>query len=242
MGSLSKYIPLRGCTDERSSDAIVDGVIRIEAILTNMSNKGGGIHVLDGPTGDKSQSGMPPEIVARFKKTSLNPVLLEAPAFWLIMLNIPSLPQLPPSSRLLKSLWPRLQQYAVLSDKDPLWAPCEAAASATGSEEQAKACLDGWHARVPKLKAQVAEIRQILWEIFPNEKDGRLYSGSYWNEADYEDPAFQTSHWGTNYPRLLALKRLHDPQGLFYGHHSVGSELWSADGNCRLNSTKLSSS
>ena len=39
---------------------------------------------------------------------------------------------------------------------------------------------------------------------------------------------------GTNYPRLLALKKEHDPQGLFYGHHSVGSELWSADGNCRL--------
>ena len=55
-----------------------------------------------------------------------------------------------------------------------------------------------------------------------------------WNEADYSDPAFQISHWGQNYPRLLALKKQYDPQGLFYGHHSVGSELWSADGNCRL--------
>ena len=177
VGSLSKYIPMRGCTDDGASEAIVSGIIRIEAILSNMSSTAGGIHVLDGPTGDKSQSGMPPEIVARFKKTSLNPVLLEAPAFWLIMLNIPSLPQLPPSSRLLKSLWPRLQQYAVLSQKDPLWTPCEA--GATGSESQARACLDGWNARVPRLRAQVAEIRQILWEVFPNVLDGEAFSGSY---------------------------------------------------------------
>ena len=31
------------------------------------------------PTGDKSQSGMPPEVVARFRRTALNPVLLDAP-------------------------------------------------------------------------------------------------------------------------------------------------------------------
>ena len=232
VGSLSKYIPMRGCTDDKASDEIVEGVIKIEAILSNMSNTGGGIHVLDGPTGDKSQSGMPPEIVERFKKTSLNPVLLEAPSFWLIMLNIPSLPQLPPSSRLLKSLWPRLKEYAVLSEYDPLWVPCEAGAA--GNEAKAKQCMDGWSARVPRLRAQVAEVRKIMWQVFPNLKDGESYSGSYWNEADYEDPSFQISHWGTNYPRLLALKKTHDPQGLFYGHHSVGSELWSADGNCRL--------
>ena len=89
VGSLSKYIPMSGCTNESRSEEVVEGIIKIEAILKNMSNTGGGIHVLDGPTGDKSQSGMPPEIVARFEKTSLNPVLLQSPSFWLIMLNIP---------------------------------------------------------------------------------------------------------------------------------------------------------
>ena len=54
-------------------------------------------------------------------------------------------------------------------------------------------------------------------------------------EADYEDPAFQVSHWGeATYARLLRLKKLYDPDGLFICHHCVGSELWSADGNCRL--------
>lgn len=60
VGSLSKYIPMRGCTDDGLAGEIVDGIIKIEAILQNMSNPAGGIHVLDGPTGDKSQSGMPP--------------------------------------------------------------------------------------------------------------------------------------------------------------------------------------
>ena len=95
--------------------------------------------------------------------------------------------------------------------------------------------MGDWNARVPRFRRQVEDIRQILWETFPNEQDGQPFSGSYWNEADYADPDFQASHWGKEkYARLLALKKRFDPQGLFYGHHSVGSELWSADGNCRL--------
>jgi FAD/FMN-containing dehydrogenase len=232
VGSLSKYIPMRGCTDPEKAAQIVNGIVQIETILKNMSRVNGGIHVLNGPTGDKSQSGMPPEIEARFNRTALNPVLLQAPAFWLIMINIPWLPQLEPTSRLMKSLWPRLRQYAVLSDRDPLWSRCEMGAG--GDEVQARACMAGWRARVPQLRAQVAAIRDILWKIFPNELDGEPFSGSYWNEADYEDPHWQVSHWGVHYPRLLALKQNLDPQGLFYGHHAVGSELWSDGGNCRI--------
>ena len=144
----------------------------------------GGIStVTTGFTGDKSQFGMPPAIVARFKKTALQPVLLDTPAFWLIMLNIPSLPQLPPSSRLLKSLWPKLQKYAILSEEDPLWLTCAAGAgagAAPGNETKAHQCMNGWAARLPRLQQQVAEMRKILWEIFPNERDGKHYSGSYW--------------------------------------------------------------
>jgi hypothetical protein len=91
---------------------MADGIIRIDAVLRNLSQAGGlkFIGWPGGATGDKSASGMPDEIVKRFNKTSLNPVLLDAAAFWLVMVNIPSLPTVPPSSRLLKSLWPRLQQ------------------------------------------------------------------------------------------------------------------------------------
>ena len=235
VGSVSKYLPMAACVDGAAADAMVAGIIKVEGALARLSSTTDGVNTLGvgAPTGDKSQSGMPPEIVARFRKTALNPVLLQAPAFWLIMLNVPSLPQLPPSSKVLGALWPRLQNYSIRSKRDALWPACEAGAA--GDEASARQCMEGWSARVPRLKKQVQEVRQLMWETFPNElPNGTAFSGSYWNEADYEDPSFQQSHWGSSYPRLLALKKQLDPQGLFYGHHSVGSELWDETGNCRV--------
>ena len=40
-------------------------------------------------------------------------------------------------------------------------------------------------------------------------------------------------YWGTNYPRLAAIKAKYDPDGLFTVHHGVGSEAWSDDGFTR---------
>ncbi len=49
-------------------------------------------------------------------------------------------------------------------------------------------------------------------------------AGSYANEADYFEPNWQLSFWGTHYARLLQIKREVDPGGLFQCHHCVGSE------------------
>ena len=94
--------------------------------------------------------------------------------------------------------------------------------------------MAGWNARVPRFRDELAEVRRLLEVTWPSELNGEPYSGTYLNEADFEDPGWQTSQWGTKYPRLLALKKQFDPQGLFYGHHAVGSELWDATGNCLL--------
>jgi FAD/FMN-containing dehydrogenase len=59
-------------------------------------------------------------------------------------------------------------------------------------------------------------------------------TGSYWSESNYFEEDWQRSFWGSNYPRLAAAKREYDPDGLFFVHHGVGSEEWSADGFERI--------
>lgn len=59
-------------------------------------------------------------------------------------------------------------------------------------------------------------------------------AGSYVAESDYFQSDWQAALWGRPYTRLLAAKRRYDPEGLFFVHHGVGSENWSADGFTRL--------
>jgi FAD/FMN-containing dehydrogenase len=67
------------------------------------------------------------------------------------------------------------------------------------------------------------EVRKLLPDV-----------GSYLSESDFFDEAWRESFWGENYARLLAVKDRYDPGGLFFVHHGVGSERWSADGFTRL--------
>jgi len=59
-------------------------------------------------------------------------------------------------------------------------------------------------------------------------------TGAYVNECDYFQADWQRAFWGPNHPRLARIKRRYDPDGLFFVHHGVGSEEWSADGFTRL--------
>jgi len=56
-------------------------------------------------------------------------------------------------------------------------------------------------------------------------------SGAYRNEADPTEPNWQETFYGTNYPRLLQIKKEVDPTGVFWCKACVGSELWDAQGN-----------
>lgn len=58
-------------------------------------------------------------------------------------------------------------------------------------------------------------------------------AGAYVSESDYFQRDWQRAFWGTNYPRLAAVKQQYDPDGLFFVHHGVGSEVWSEDGFTR---------
>ncbi|KAK7961132.1 FAD binding domain-containing protein [Apiospora saccharicola] len=46
------------------------------------------------------------------------------------------------------------------------------------------------------------------------------------NEGDWRQPNFQQTFWGTNYPRLLVIKKKYDPDNFFYVTKGVGSEAW----------------
>jgi FAD/FMN-containing dehydrogenase len=74
-----------------------------------------------------------------------------------------------------------------------------------------------------KIDLAAAELRKIA----PN-------SGSYVSESNYFNASWQKEYWGTNYSKLRAIKKKYDPDGLFFVHHGVGSEDWSADGFSRL--------
>ncbi|RPD55526.1 FAD-binding domain-containing protein [Lentinus tigrinus ALCF2SS1-7] len=47
-------------------------------------------------------------------------------------------------------------------------------------------------------------------------------SGAYFNEGDVYEPDHETSYWGDNYPKLLAVKRKYDPHGLLDCWQCVG--------------------
>ena len=59
-------------------------------------------------------------------------------------------------------------------------------------------------------------------------------AGSYVSESNYFNDSWQRAYWGEHYAKLRSVKRTVDPAGLFFVHHGVGSEDWSADGFTQL--------
>jgi FAD/FMN-containing dehydrogenase len=75
--------------------------------------------------------------------------------------------------------------------------------------------------------AEIGKAMEVLRKLVPG-------AGSYVSESDFFEHSWQQSFWGSNYPKLAAVKKKYDPTGLFFVHHGVGSEEWSADGFTRL--------
>ncbi|XHS77973.1 FAD-binding protein [Burkholderiaceae bacterium UC74_6] len=59
-------------------------------------------------------------------------------------------------------------------------------------------------------------------------------AGSYVSESNFFNADWKREFWGVNAARLQAVKDRYDPDGLFFVHHGVGSDAWSADGFSRL--------
>ena len=78
------------------------------------------------------------------------------------------------------------------------------------------------HENARAIDRAAAELRQVAPD-----------AGSYVSESNYFNAAWSRAYWGEHYPRLRAVKARYDPEGLFFVHHGVGSEEWSADGFTR---------
>ncbi|KAM0815868.1 putative FAD-binding PCMH-type domain-containing protein [Seiridium cardinale] len=59
-------------------------------------------------------------------------------------------------------------------------------------------------------------------------------SGTYVNEADFNQPNWKVDFFGPNYNKLLAIKNKWDPNGAFYSLKGVGSDAWTVASDGRM--------
>jgi hypothetical protein len=53
-----------------------------------------------------------------------------------------------------------------------------------------------------------------------------MANASQLEQADPFQPDWQTHFWGTNYDRLVAIRKRWDPNGVFYAVSTPGTESW----------------
>ncbi|KAI5920289.1 FAD-binding domain-containing protein [Camillea tinctor] len=75
---------------------------------------------------------------------------------------------------------------------------------------------------------------QLTQTIMPQIEAATPGGGAYLNEANFQQPDWQETFYGTNYPRLREIKDKYDPQSLLYAMTAVGSESWAAASDGRL--------
>ncbi|KLU92866.1 hypothetical protein MAPG_11825 [Magnaporthiopsis poae ATCC 64411] len=74
-----------------------------------------------------------------------------------------------------------------------------------------------------------AKQRQLADVLTPMLEAVTPGSGTYLNEANFQQRGFQEQFYGANYERLLRIKRKYDPNGILYAVTGVGSEFFEED-------------
>lgn len=118
-----------------------------------------------------------------------------------------------------------------------------------GNQPGSNAVLPAWRAAAYTLNAAIGyssdtssqELQAVQEKI--NEWQAQFNpltpgGGGYMNEATYDDPNWKVDYFGSNYDRLLSIKKKYDPDFSLWQHTSVGSDVyWEVvrDGRlCRL--------
>ncbi|KAI2780737.1 FAD binding domain-containing protein [Daldinia loculata] len=82
--------------------------------------------------------------------------------------------------------------------------------------------------------ANIADQELIRSSMVPRLSAITPNGAAYLNEADFGQSDFQQVFYGSNYDKLLAIKRKYDPNDTFYGQTAVGSEYWEIRQDGRL--------
>ncbi|KAH6689806.1 FAD binding domain-containing protein [Plectosphaerella plurivora] len=93
--------------------------------------------------------------------------------------------------------------------------------------------ITNWDSTAP-WEAMEAAQKKMTNEFMPQIEAVTPGSGSYMNEADFRQPNWQGVFYGTNYAKLLSIKRKYDPESMFYVIKGVGSEDWNVAANGRM--------
>lgn len=93
--------------------------------------------------------------------------------------------------------------------------------------------VGAWNFTAP-WEEMVARANEMTDSIVPQLEAVSPGSGTYLNEADFQQRNWQEEFYGANYERLRDVKRRYDPEDLFYATTAVGSEAWTVADDGRL--------
>ncbi|PPQ79352.1 hypothetical protein CVT24_007456 [Panaeolus cyanescens] len=80
---------------------------------------------------------------------------------------------------------------------------------------------------------EVLSVEQTVTEWADGIRAVTKSPGAYVNEAEILVPKFQDAYWGSNYPRLRAIKQKIDPKDLLIVRQGVNSEGWDDEIMCK---------
>lgn len=90
-----------------------------------------------------------------------------------------------------------------------------------------------WNETAP-WSEMIADQQKMTTEYVPQLEAVTPDSGCYQNEANFLQPNWKQTFFGSNYDRLLTVKRKWDPSSFFYALKAVGSDVWSVSESGRM--------
>ncbi|OKL63059.1 hypothetical protein UA08_01912 [Talaromyces atroroseus] len=90
-----------------------------------------------------------------------------------------------------------------------------------------------WNETAP-WSQMIADQLRITNEFVPQLEAATPGGGTYENEADFRQPNWQETFFGSNYERLKEIKNKWDPESFFYVLKGVGSEVWHVSESGRM--------